>query len=253
VPEPDNPHDKFAVGVHLSGRPAGHLPRDVAQRVQLRIRAFMDANRGRPPACAASITYHDVGPEVVLHLDPAPLGLTAAAFHMTPDLDRAIAQFLPVIDGPVLVLTGIDSGARAQLASGEQRYEAVDADCERGPGSWPQVEQMFLKAAARLERAHDPLVSAAWAGVARSRRYQKGRRNDRIEAAVTARDWDRANTRAWAELAEAASAAPPCWNCSAGFRSNPGRRSCRSSSRCHEGTTGSATCARPQASCSGRH
>jgi hypothetical protein len=128
VPEPDNPHDKFAVGVHLNGRPAGHLPRDVAQRVQLTIRAFMDADGGRPPACAASITYHDVGAEVVLHLDPAPLGLTAAAFHMTPDLDRAIAQFLPRIDGPVLVLTGIDSGARTQLASAEQRYEAVDAD-----------------------------------------------------------------------------------------------------------------------------
>jgi hypothetical protein len=86
VPEPVNPHDKFAV--HLSGRPAGHLPRDVAQRVQFRIRAFMHANGGRPPASAASITYHDVGPEVVLHLDPAPVGLTAAAFHMTPDLDR---------------------------------------------------------------------------------------------------------------------------------------------------------------------
>jgi hypothetical protein len=53
VPEPDNQHDKFAVGV-LNGRPAGHLPRDVAQRVQLTIRAFMDANGGRPPACPAS-------------------------------------------------------------------------------------------------------------------------------------------------------------------------------------------------------
>jgi hypothetical protein len=60
---------------------------------------------------------------------------------------------------------------------------------------------MFLEASARLEPAHDPRVSAAWAGVARSRRYQKCRRNDRIEAAVTAIYWDRANTRAWAELA----------------------------------------------------
>src|SRR5215469_18478347 len=97
----------------------------------------------------------------------------AAAFDMTPDLDRAITQFLPMIDRPVPALTGIDPGARALLGSAEQRYEAVDADYERGPGSWPRVEQMFLEAAARLERARDPLVSAAWAGVARSRRYQK--------------------------------------------------------------------------------
>lgn len=53
VPEPDNPHDKFAVGVHLNGRPAGHLRRDVARRVQLSIRAFMDANGGRPPASSS--------------------------------------------------------------------------------------------------------------------------------------------------------------------------------------------------------
>jgi len=44
--------------------------------------------------------------------------------------------------------------------------------------------------------------------VAKARRYQKNRRNDRIEAAATGIYWDRANTRAWAELVEAASAAP---------------------------------------------
>ena len=44
VLEPDNRHDNFAVGVHLNGRPAGHLLRDVVQRVKLSIRAFMDAN-----------------------------------------------------------------------------------------------------------------------------------------------------------------------------------------------------------------
>jgi hypothetical protein len=168
----------------------------------------METNGARPPACPASISHHEVGPEVVLHLDPAPLGLTAAAFDTVPDLDRAIWRLLPVLDRLAPAPTGMDPGARAQLARAQELYETVDADYERGPGAWQPVEQMFLEAASQMEQASDPLLSAAWTGVARSRRYQKGRRDERLEAAVTAIYWDRASVPAWAELVEAAGTAP---------------------------------------------
>lgn len=58
------------------------------------------------------------------------------------------------------------------------------------------------------ERARDPLLGDAWAGLAFSVRYQKGRRDDRIAAAVTSLCWNRTNKTAWAELADLASAAP---------------------------------------------
>jgi hypothetical protein len=208
VPEPRNPHDPHAVGVHLNGRLAGHLPREVAQRVHASIASFMKANGGRPPACPASVTYHEVGPEVVLHIDPAPLGLTADAFDHLPDVDRAIQRLLPLVDRTAPALAGSDAAGRAQLAGAEVQYAVVDADYEREPGSWPRVEQMFLLAAERLAQARDPMVAEAWAGVAKSRRFQRGRRDDRLEAAITAICWDTACTSAWGELVDAAGTAP---------------------------------------------
>jgi hypothetical protein len=44
--------------------------------------------------------------------------------------------------------------------------------------------------------------------VALSVRYQKGRRDDRIAAAVRALYWDRSSEAAWSELVDVASAAP---------------------------------------------
>ncbi len=65
-----------------------------------------------------------------------------------------------------------------------------------------------MAAARALDAAGDPQVTDAWVGVARSVRYQKGRRDDRIKAAVKAVYGDRASTGGWAELIDAASAAP---------------------------------------------
>ncbi len=52
------------------------------------------------------------------------------------------------------------------------------------------------------------MAADAWEGLARSIRYQKGRRDDWITAAVTALCWDRSSKTAWAELVDLASAAP---------------------------------------------
>jgi hypothetical protein len=70
------------------------------------------------------------------------------------------------------------------------------------------AERAFQDAVRSLELARDPLVADTWAGLARSVRYQKGHRDDRITAAVMALYHDRSNKTAWAELTDLASAAP---------------------------------------------
>ena len=100
------------------------------------------------------------------------------------------------------VMTGCDTAARSLLAAAEAPRSQADAE------DWPQVERAFLQAIRQMEQARDPLVADAWAGLARSVRYQKGRRDDRITATVTSLYWDRSNKIAWAELVDLASAAP---------------------------------------------
>jgi hypothetical protein len=129
-------------------------------------------------------------------------------FDHSPELDQVIHQQLPILDNPAPVLTGRNPGARELLAVAEEQREAVEADYDREPGAWPAVEKAFLEAARLLETSRDPAISAAWAGVAGSRRYQKGKRDGRIEAAVTAIYWDRANEDAWSNLFDLAAAAP---------------------------------------------
>ena len=88
--------------------------------------------------------------------------------------------------------------------------QRAQADAQYGgaaPGRWTQAERAFRQAIVQLEQARDPLLAEAWAGLARSVRYQKGRRDDCITAAVTSLYWGRSNT-VWAELIELASAAP---------------------------------------------
>ena len=100
-----------------------------------------------------------------------------------------------------------DAVPGAPAAAQAQRAQA-DAEYGHGTVRWPQVEHAFRQVIPQLEQAHDPLLADAWAGLARSLRYQKGRRDDRIAAAATSLYWDRTNKTAWAELADLASAAP---------------------------------------------
>jgi hypothetical protein len=53
VPEPENPHDKFAVKVMVQGRQVGHLGRGNARRYHKRIRALND--EGKRVICMAYI------------------------------------------------------------------------------------------------------------------------------------------------------------------------------------------------------
>jgi hypothetical protein len=208
VPQPDNPHDASAVAVHLNGYLAGHLPRQVAAAVQAALMRFIGATGGRPPACPADVFWHDIGPQVDLHLDPAPLRLPPGVFDHVPDLDQAIGAMLPRLQVPVPSTQRRDPHARDLLARAQAVRQQVEHDYDRSRDAWPRAERAFRDAAVRLEAAGDPLASDAWAGVAASVRYQKGRRDDRIAAAIEALRWNPANTDAWADLFDLASCAP---------------------------------------------
>lgn len=211
VLEPGNPHDHSAIAVFVSGFQVGYLSREIAGTVQPALAAFA-ARSGRNVACPARILWREIGhqsvPQVILNLDPAPLGLSSEAFDQVPELDRVIQRHLSRLDVAASVMTGCGPDARSLLSAAEALRSQTEADYGRSATRWPEVERVFLHVIPRLEEARDPLVADAWAGLARSVRYQKGRRDDWIAAAVTALCWDRSNKTAWAELVDLASAAP---------------------------------------------
>lgn len=208
VPEPGNPHDPHAVAVYLNNRHVGYLPREVAGRVQSTLVAFSGAHEGRHVSCRAEIRTHDVGPQVVLFLDPEPLGVPPEAFQIVPDLDAMICHLIARLDEPAPVFTGESGLARAALATAEDARAETDANYDRRPADWPRVERMFRNVAGQLTAAQDPYVSAAWLGVGRATRYQRGHRDETLHAFIEALYWERGNVDAWRELLDIASAAP---------------------------------------------
>ena len=208
VPEPGNVHDSWAVAVHVAGEHVGFLPREVARQVQPAIVAFSHAYGGRFVSCPAEIRWHEIGPQVVLLLDPGPLGLQPEAFEIVPDMAATTNRLLARLDQPAPHLTGADQRARSGLPAAEQDRAETEGNHDREPGDWPRVERAFRRLASQFAKAHDPWVAAAWLGVGRATRYQRGRRDDALTALVEALYWERSNADAWWELVDLASAAP---------------------------------------------
>lgn len=77
IPEPTNPHDPNAVAVHTAGGVVGYLPRHIATVLQPVLAGFSASHDGLPVACPARI---DPGPQIVLMIDLAELGVDPAAF-----------------------------------------------------------------------------------------------------------------------------------------------------------------------------
>ncbi|HZV08943.1 MAG TPA: HIRAN domain-containing protein, partial [Novosphingobium sp.] len=94
IPQPDNSDDRNAVAVNVNDFHVGYLSRQIVPVVQPALNAFATANGGRRISCPARILWHDVGDqavaEVILLLDPAPLGLPASVFDHAPELDQVI-------------------------------------------------------------------------------------------------------------------------------------------------------------------
>lgn len=208
VPDPANAYDPNALAVYVNDEHVGFLPRALAWRVQPALRAFSHAHGGCLVACAAEIRWHDIGPQVVLLIDPQPLGLRAEDFEIIPDMAATIGRLLARLDEPSPPLTGIDAQARSSLARAQEDLEETDANYDRDPGDWLRVEAAFKSVADRLARAGDPCVSTAWLGLGRATRYQRGHRDETLTALIEALYWGRDNAGAWSELVDLASAAP---------------------------------------------
>lgn len=121
IPEPGHPDDHNAIAVHVNGFPAGYLSRQIAGIVQPALIAFTAANSGRHVACPARILWREIHnqpiPQVILNLDPAPLGLPPEAFDHVPELDRLIQQHLRRLDVAAPAMTGCDPDARSRQPS----------------------------------------------------------------------------------------------------------------------------------------
>lgn len=208
VPEPDNPHDSNAVAVYINSEHVGFLPRETAQRVQAAIIEFSKTHGGRLVSCPAEIRWHDIGPQVLLLLDPTPLGLPSKAFETIPGMAATIMCLLARLDEPPPIINGCEQSARMELEKKDQERQEIDADYSRDPDDLPRVEHALRRVAKRLAKASDPCASAAWLSVARATRYQGGRRDDTLSALIEALYWDRGDADAWSELVDFASAAP---------------------------------------------
>jgi len=210
MPEPANPHDSHAVAVYVQDRHVGYLPADVAARVQSALVEFGRERGGCWVSCPAVIREHRQWPEVVLLIDPDALRLAPEALETIPAMARTLARLLLRLDQPMPILNGADINARASLCDAEQIYEHVDNINDWGDrtAAWPAAEQAFGVAADKLRRSRDPLLAAALLGLARSIRYQRGRRDDTLAAYVEAICYERNNLAAWSELVDYATAAP---------------------------------------------
>ena len=176
--------------------------------MQPALTAFSRANGGQLVSCPAEIRWHDVGPQVVLWLDPGPLGIADKTFQSIPDLDATLIRLLRRIDDPVPALTGVNEQGRVELASVEQLRTDTDANFDRDPEDSPRVERAFRRLAEQFAEGRDPFVTAAWLGVGRSTRYQSGHRDATLQALIEALYWGRSNADAWRELIDLASSAP---------------------------------------------
>ena len=208
VPDHANEHDPFAVKVIFGGQHVGWLSRHISPVLQPALEAFSAAHDSRVVSCLADFGDGALGPRITLHLDLVPLGLSPSAVDDLPELDQVILNLLSRLDMAVPPLRGCDQAARRALSEAEADRVAVDEDRDRSSREWPRVEQAFRAAAARLEAAGDQTVSDAWLGVALCTRYQRGRGEDMLAAAVEALHWNIANADAWHELFARAAAAP---------------------------------------------
>jgi hypothetical protein len=198
VPEPSNPHDRNAVAVLVLGDIVGHLPSELAPAVQHALISRLAPYGGRLGG-RVEVQTGNRGPEIVVWIDPAPIGLRPDQLHAASAMAAQVQSLLPQMT-PARAGRGVDVDLRAELAELNKRREQVEADYDRPASAWPRLERQFRDLAARLDRAEDPAAGIAWIGVAHSTRYQKGRRADVLAAFAEGLRRDPNQVDAWCEL-----------------------------------------------------
>lgn len=205
VPEPSNPYDRNAVAVHVLGEIVGHLPAGLAPAVQRALMSRLAPYGGRLAGRAQIQSGDRSG--IVVWIDPAPLGVRPEQLHVVPGMAADMEALLPRVT-PAEAGHGMDVRSRGELAELERLREQVEADYDRPANAWPRLERQFRDLAARLDRARDPYAGAAWIGLARSTRYQKGRRHDVLAAYTEGLRRNPSQVDGWCELLDYIAWAP---------------------------------------------
>ncbi|MEU0723132.1 HIRAN domain-containing protein [Streptomyces sp. NPDC006140] len=203
VPEPQNPHDPNAVAVHLQGQHVGYLPRQNAAILGPKIVALSRRHGGVPVACSADVTELFPVPQILLRLNLSDFGVTADTLRGPSSEFASTADRLTreILAGPSSArpITREDSKGRQQLQKAEAASVKAWAEADRDPRTLVHIEGMFRAALKRMSASGDPEIGRAWLGLARSLRYQKGRRDEVLTAFLTALSFQRDNEEAWRE------------------------------------------------------
>ncbi|GIG71141.1 hypothetical protein [Phytomonospora endophytica] len=208
VPAPPFAEYPEAVAVYVQTHHVGYLAKDIARQVHPMLLRFALANSGRLPACPAQVEDSDLGLWVTLSIDPAPLGLSPELFGSSTTIAAVLDGLLHRLDQPQPYLSGLHPAARAALEVAERSCEEVDADYDRSPKAWPRLERNVRGILDELIKASDPWISRAWLALARTTRYQKGRRDDTLRAYVESVYCDRSGAEAARELLAYVAIAP---------------------------------------------
>lgn len=198
VADPSNLHDPNAVAVEVLGEVVGHLPRELAVIVQPALTSALARHGGRL-AGHVNVSASGAGGAVVLMIDPAPIGLRPDQFRTVPMLTDGQSVSPAPVTG-TSGRSGVNRAARAELAKLDQAREQVDANHDRPKSAWPRLEKQFRDVATLLDRSGDPLAGQAWLGVARSTRYQTGRRADTMAAFAESVRRDPGLVEGWDEM-----------------------------------------------------
>jgi stress response protein SCP2/tetratricopeptide (TPR) repeat protein len=68
------------------------------------------------------------------------------------------------------------------LVAAQSAHDEAEREFDRSPETRAVLERMYLRAVHALDAEGDPALGTAWLGLATLRRYQKGRREDALEA-----------------------------------------------------------------------
>lgn len=200
MPDYSNSHDPNAVAVEVLGEVVGHLPRELALIVQPALTSALALYGGRL-AGHVELCPSGTGGAVAVMIDPAPAGLRPGQFCTVPTL-TPLSSVAPTPGNATSGRSGVNRAARTELAKLEKARELVDADRDRSTSAWPRLERRFRRVAALLDRSGDPVSGQAWLGVARTTRYQPGRRADTMAALAESVRRDPDLVDGWDEMIE---------------------------------------------------
>ncbi|WP_232661913.1 TerD family protein [Pseudonocardia sp. TRM90224] len=95
-------------------------------------------------------------------------------------LDRPVPASSSGVPG--WALAAVDGTGAELLSAARAAHDDAEREFDRSLETRARLEEMYLRAVRALEAENDAALGVAWLGLATVRRYQKGRRDDALEA-----------------------------------------------------------------------